>query len=295
MDTQAHLKKQANPPGLVRALLKLMRPKQWVKNGFVWAPLLFSGLVTQWDAVASTLIGFAFFCLSASIVYVLNDIVDLDADRLHPQKSKKRPLAAGWLKLWQAKTLLGVLFTGWLTVFLFDVHLGGTLSFYLILNVLYAFKLKKIPVVDIFTIAIGFVLRVYAGAVVLSVPLSSWMFVSTLCLALFLASIKRRQEIRSTGSQARESLGQYSLELVNTYAQISATGALLFYSLFVITSREQLVVTVPLVIFGMFRYWFLVSQREQGESPTDTLLADIPLLLSVFGWLGLCIYLITFA
>jgi decaprenyl-phosphate phosphoribosyltransferase len=159
---------------------------------------------------------------------------------------------------------------------------------YLVLNVAYTFVLKHQPVVDIFTIAIGFVLRVYAGAMALSVPVSSWMFVTTLCLALYLAAVKRRQELGQSGSEGRKVLEKYSVGLVDRYAEMSATGALVFYSMFVMSAKPQLVITVPLVLFGLFRYWFVVEQLDGGESPTDALLADWQLLLTVVLWIGAC-------
>lgn len=158
---------------------------------------------------------------------------------------------------------------------------------YLLLNLAYTFVLKHQPVVDIFTIAIGFVLRVYAGAMALAVPVSSWMFVTTLCLALYLAAVKRRQELSQSGSEGRQVLEKYSLGLIDRYAEMAATGALVFYSMFVMSSRPELVATVPLVLFGLFRYWYVVEQGG-GESPTDALLADWQLLVCVLLWVAVC-------
>jgi 4-hydroxybenzoate polyprenyltransferase len=159
---------------------------------------------------------------------------------------------------------------------------------YLLLNLAYTFVLKHQPVVDIFTIAIGFVLRVYAGSVALGVQLSEWMFVTTLCLALFLASVKRRQELSQSGIDGRKVLEKYSISLVDRYAEMSATGALVFYSLFVMSARPQMIVSIPLVLFGLFRYWYVVEELDSGESPTDALLTDWPLLLTVVSWIGVC-------
>jgi len=159
---------------------------------------------------------------------------------------------------------------------------------YVILNLAYTFVLKHQPVVDIFTIAIGFVLRVYAGAMALGVPVSSWMFITTLCLALYLAAIKRRQELAQSGAEGRKVLERYSVSLVNRYAEMSATGALLFYSMFVMSTRPELVITVPLVLFGLFRYWFVVEALDGGESPTDALFTDWQLMLTVLLWVAAC-------
>ena len=161
---------------------------------------------------------------------------------------------------------------------------------YLALNVLYSFILKHQPVIDIFSIAVGFVLRVYAGAMALEVPVSSWMFVTTLCLALYLASMKRRQELAMSDGEARKVLQQYTVSLADRYAEISATGALLFYSLFVMNARPEMVLTIPFVLFGLFRYWFVVEALDSGESPTDALLSDWQLLLTVFVWVAVSLW-----
>lgn len=267
-----------------------MRPKQWIKNGFVLAPLIFAGVFLNIGAISQSLIAMALFCLASSATYIINDIHDIEGDRLHPKKSKSRPLAAGIVSVPAALVLLallyGLLILGWfLTPKVVLVIVG-----YMLLNLAYTFFLKHQPVVDIFTIAIGFVLRVYAGAMAIAVPLSSWMFVTTLCLALYLAAVKRRQELSQTGTQSRKVLEKYSIALVDRYAEISATGALLFYSLFVMSAKPELVITVPLVLFGLFRYWYVVEKLDGGESPTDALLADWPLLLTITLWVVACIW-----
>ena len=160
---------------------------------------------------------------------------------------------------------------------------------YLALNVAYTFVLKDQPVADIFSIAVGFVLRVYAGAAAISVPLSSWMAITTLCLALYLASIKRRQELALVGPDSRKVLHHYSPELIDRYAEMSAVGALIFYSLFVMSSAPALTPTIPVVIFGLFRYWYVVDKLEGGESPTDVVLSDVPLALAILIWGAVCI------
>lgn len=159
---------------------------------------------------------------------------------------------------------------------------------YVLLNLAYTFVLKHQPVVDIFTIAIGFVLRVYAGATALDVPVSSWMFITTLCLALYLAAVKRRQELGQSGIEARQVLEKYSVSLVERYAEMSATGALLFYSMFVMSVKPELIITIPLVLFGLFRYWYVVEVLDGGESPTDALMADWQLLFTVVLWVAAC-------
>lgn len=273
-------------------LFALMRPRQWIKNAFVFAPLLFAGEFLNGFLVFSSLFAAILFCFASSATYIVNDIHDIDRDRCHPKKSKSRPLAAGIVSIPQAFILLAILYSmlglGWF--FLPQVLL--VILGYLGLNLAYTFVLKHQPVIDIFIIAIGFVLRVYAGAVALSVPVSSWMFVTTLCLALYLAAVKRRQELKSSGSEGREVLRHYSVALIDRYAEMSATGALLFYSLFVISARPDMVITIPLVLYGLFRYWYVVETLGGGESPTDALLADWQLLAVAAIWVLACAWAI---
>lgn len=267
-------------------LVKLMRPKQWVKNGFVLAPLIFSGMFLVASSVLDALLAMLLFSLASSITYIINDYHDIEHDRKHPVKSKKRPLASGQVSKFHALVLLCVLCGVLLLGYFQQPSVVLVILAYLILNLAYTFYLKHQPVIDIFTIAIGFVLRVYAGAVALSVPVSSWMFVTTLCLALYLAAVKRRQELTQNSREGREVLEHYSVSLVDRYAEMSATGALLFYSLFVMTARPEMVITIPFVLYGLFRYWFVVESLDGGESPTDALLSDWQLMLTVLIWVG---------
>lgn len=273
----------------LRGLIVLMRPRHWIKNGFVLGPLLFSGTFIYTSAIGQALLAFTLFCLASSATYIVNDIRDIEHDRHHPKKSRTRPLAAGTVPIPMAITLLillyGLLVWGWFIA----PSVMKVIIAYLLLNVAYTFFLKHQPVVDIFTIAIGFVLRVYAGAVALAVPLSHWMFVTTLCLALYLAAVKRRQELRQNSVEGRDVLKKYSVALIDRYAGMTATGALIFYSLFVTSAKPQLIMTVPLVLFGLFRYWYVVEEREEVESPTEALLVDWQLLVTVALWAGCCI------
>ena len=284
---------QANAAGKplgeqVRDIVKLIRVKQWVKNGFVLAPLLFTSKFTDTTSVRSAVIAFVLFCLASSITYVINDLKDVDKDRLHPKKSKSRPLAAGTVSRSLAFVILAGLCTILMAGFFLAPKVMAVIVGYLTLNLAYTFVLKHQPVIDIFTIAIGFVLRVLAGAVALNAPVSGWMFVTTLCLALYLAAIKRSQELSQRGTEGREVLTKYTKALVDKYAEMSATCALVFYSMFVMASRPELIVTVPLVLFGLFRYWYVVDILDGGESPTDALLADFPLLLTIVAWCAAC-------
>lgn len=271
-------------PARIKGLVALMRPRQWVKNAFVFAPLVFAGEFLKLQSIQSVALAALIFCVASSATYVLNDLHDIDRDRRHPTKSKSRPLASGLVSVPMARILLLVLYSVLLATWFVMPTVMYVVYGYLLLNLAYTFVLKHQPVIDIFTIAIGFVLRVYAGAMALSVPVSSWMFVTTLCLALYLAAVKRRQELASNGSESREVLQHYTPALIDRYAEMSATGALLFYSLFVMTARPEMVMTIPLVLYGLYRYWFIVESKDGGESPTDALLGDWQLLLTVFIW-----------
>lgn len=271
-----------------QAIIQLMRPKQWVKNGFVLAPLLFSGSFINPLALSHSLLAVVLFCIASSATYIINDLHDIEHDRRHPKKSKSRPLAAGNVSIFAALFLVAVLYAVLLWGWFVTPNVVWVIVAYLVLNLAYTFVLKHQPVVDIFTIAIGFVLRVYAGAMALDVPVSSWMFITTLCLALYLGAVKRRQELSQSGIEGRKVLEKYTVSLIDRYAEMSATGALLFYSMFVMSAKPELVITVPLVLFGVFRYWFVVEALDGGESPTDALLADWPLLLTVVLWVATC-------
>ena len=274
----------------IPAIIRLLRPKQWIKNVFVLAPLLFTGQFTDASLLIVSLQAFALFCVASSATYIVNDYRDIESDRKHPEKARKRPLASGEVSKQQALVILALLLLVLLASSFFHTQLMMVIGGYLLLTLAYSFGLKHQPVIDIFVIAIGFVLRVYAGAVALDVPVSSWMFVTTLCLALFLGTIKRRQELLTTEGDARKVLGFYSVSLVDRYAEISATGALLFYSLFVISTRPELDISIPLVLYGLFRYWFLVETQKEGESPTDVLFRDWHLQVTIVAWVGICFW-----
>jgi decaprenyl-phosphate phosphoribosyltransferase len=274
-------------------LIKLMRPKQWVKNGFVLAPLLFTGELLNASAVWQTVLAALFFCIASSATYIVNDLHDIELDRCHPKKSKSRPLASGIVTPRAAIILLALLYFVLLMGFYLMPKVLLVIAAYLLLNLAYTFFLKHQPVIDIFTIAIGFVLRVIAGSMALGVDASAWMCVTTLCLALYLAAIKRRQELANSGVDGRTVLKSYTVKLVDRYAEMSATGALLFYSMFVMSTRPALVITIPLVLYGLFRYWYVVESLDGGESPTDALFADWQMLAVVVLWGAACAFVLT--
>jgi decaprenyl-phosphate phosphoribosyltransferase len=270
-------------------LLRLLRPRQWIKNTFVLAPLIFAREYSNAGSIRNAVIAFALFCIASAASYIVNDLHDVESDRLHPIKRNRRPLAAGTVSPQAALITLGILYCLLMAGWLWSPRAMIPICGYLLLNLAYTWWLKDQPVLDIFSIAIGFVLRVYVGAEALAVPLSSWMAITTLCLALYLAAVKRRQELASTGTVSRAVLQHYTPALVDRYAEMSATGALVFYSLFVISTNPRLTVTIPLVLFGLFRYWYVVEARDGGESPTDVVLTDWPMAIVVVLWIGACV------
>jgi decaprenyl-phosphate phosphoribosyltransferase len=270
------------------AVIRLLRPRQWIKNSFVLAPLIFSGTFIHLLAIERALLATALFCIASSATYVFNDLTDRAADAAHPTKSRTRPIASGEITPAQAQMVLLGLYALIAAFALWSVKSTGVAVAYVLLNAAYTVKLKHIPVVDIFALAGGFVLRVFCGAVAIGVPLSLWMLITTLCLALYLAAVKRRDELVATGGSARSVLRLYTVRLLDRYAEMSALSAVVFYGLFVITVRPGLAITVPLVLFGLFRYWYIAESGTASESPTDAVWADIPLIATVLGWGALC-------
>lgn len=272
-------------PSKIKMYFQLLRLQQWIKNIFVFAPLIFSGSFMHGEAVQNALLATLLFCLVSSAVYIINDIHDRQRDALHPAKRRTRPLAYGGLSIPQAFVVVAVLWIGaGGLAMLLSVQVTLVLLAYFTLAMAYTFWLKNQPVLDIFTIALGFVFRIYAGAVAIDVMVSPWMFVTTLSLALYLAAIKRRQELRHTGDSARRVLSHYTESIMQRFAEISATSALVFYSLFVVSERPELIVTIPVVLYGFFRYWYVVEVYDAGESPADVLLRDWQMTVTVLLW-----------
>ncbi|ENH9681172.1 TPA: decaprenyl-phosphate phosphoribosyltransferase [Enterobacter asburiae] len=274
----------------VTPYIKLIRVKQWVKNSFVLSAIIFSSSFLDTSLIVKSVFALVMFCIASSCVYIVNDVKDIEKDRLHHKKSVTRPLASGEITIKNACVLLSVMYSILLLMSTYMPSVGLVILCYILLNFAYTYYLKEIPVIDIFCVASGFVLRVYAGALAISVDMSSWMFITTLCLALYLASIKRRQELLKNGDSGRDILKKYTVELVSRYAEMSALGALIFYSLYAVSERPNLSVTIPIVIFGLFRYWYIVETLDGGESPTDSLYSDAPLILTVVLWVVVCLF-----
>ncbi len=274
----------------LRGALQLLRLTHWIKNVILFMPMVFSGLFLNISAQLDSLLAFVFFSLAASLVYAINDLADVERDRLHPIKRLKRPIAAGVISKQEALAIAIILALASLSSVFFSLKFFFVLMAYIALNIAYSAYLKHQPVLDVFSVSAGFVLRVYAGAVAIDVKLSSWMFITTLSLALYLASIKRLQEMQLQGSEGRQVLKKYSVKIVERYADVAAVSAILFYSLYCFSEHPNLIVTIPLVLFGIFRYWYLVDAESQGESPVDVLYGDVPMILVVLLWAALVVY-----
>ena len=273
-----------------------LRPGQWTKNLLVFAGLVFGGRLLDADAVAAAAIAFAVFCALSSAGYLFNDIRDREADRRHPLK-QSRPIASGQFSISAALTLAGVLAAVALSV---AAAISPPLAFvaaaYAVLLALYSVLLKNLVIIDVLTIAGGFVLRAIAGAVAVRVPFSAWLLVCTTLLALFLGLSKRRHELELLGEGAidhRRILHEYSPYLLDQMIAVVTASTLIAYTFYSISAETaarlgtpRLGLTIPFVLYGIFRYLYLVHQKHGGGSPAAMLLTDRPLLACVAVWVA---------
>ncbi|HET6272526.1 MAG TPA: decaprenyl-phosphate phosphoribosyltransferase [Bacteroidota bacterium] len=287
----------------IRSYLKLIRPKQWLKNFFIFAPLIFAKELFQEKPLLATLEAFFAFCFTASAVYIINDIADIDADRAHPEK-RHRPLAARAMPLAHAYGLIIVLL-GLVVVlalqarFQFVVCLGA----YFVMNLAYSFKLKEVVLLDVFIIATGFMLRVLGGAYAIDVEVSSWIVLCTLFVSLFLGFAKRRGEIllnqEIAPSTERTVLFHYRVEFIDQMLTIAAAGTVISYALYTVAPRtlelfgtDKVIYTTMFVIYGIFRYLYLIHTTNSTENPTNAVTADLPILATGILWILCCVLLI---
>lgn len=278
---------------MLSALIKTMRPRQWTKNIFVFAALVFDKQLLNPDSFLRTLAGFALFCLISSSVYIFNDIADVEADRKHPEK-KKRPIPSGKLPIrtaWIAGIVL-VIFTFAASYFLapgFEV----VVVVYFLLNIAYTKWLKHIPILDVLIIAAGFVLRVHAGVTLISVErFSPWLYVVMTLLSLFLGFGKRRAELallaHGAGSH-RKVLDGYTLPLIDQYIMIVSATTIVSYSLYTFSApnvpdSHSMMLTIPFVVYAIFRYLYLVQVKQSGGAPEEILLTDRPFQIAMILW-----------
>lgn len=287
----------------MKTYFKLFRISQWIKNLFVFVPLLFSMHLFQEHYFLPALKAFLTFCFASSIVYIINDIVDREADRAHPEK-KFRPIASGKVSVKLAISLAGVLFSlVVLLLFTFNQTFNFAVGGFLLLNILYSFWFKHIVILDVFSIAAGFSIRVLAGAFAINVEISSWLILTTMFISLFLGVMKRHSELSvsvvTTNSSTRKVLDDYTLDFANQMATVAAAGVIICYALYTVASRtvhifgtENLIYTTPFVVFGIFRYMFLVYKFDKGENTTRIMVTDLPMILTVISYIAVTISII---
>jgi len=279
-----------------------MRPGQWIKNLFIFAGLIFSGNLFHPEVLIRVGNGFILFSLVASSIYIFNDIIDLEYDRAHPEK-KYRPLAAGLLSVPAAYAGAIVLAAaGLIGALTLDQVFFAILLSYLIINFAYTIKIKKMVILDIMCIASGFVLRVLAGTELAEVLPSDWLILCTIMLSLFLGFSKRRHELVVTGTDAlshRKVLGEYSLSFLDQMIAVATACTVMSYALYTVSPQtvsrfgtRNLVFSIPFVIYGIYRYLYLIHQKNMGGNPTRELVSDLPLLINALLWALLVVLII---
>ena len=273
----------------MKEYFKLFRLHQWIKNVFIFVPLVFSKNLFNYDLLFIVIAGFFEFCFASSVVYVINDIIDIESDREHPVK-RERPLPSGKISKKSAiysAVILSVIILIFLPFFnfTFDIFLIS----YIILNVFYSFKLKNIVIIDIFSIAAGFMIRIISGAVVINVEISSWLILTTMFISLFLGVMKRRSELALVENKSsRKVLAEYSITFSDQMTTVAAAGVIICYALYSVASRtisvfgtDKLIFTTPFVVFGIFRYMYLVYMNSQGENTSKILVSDLPMIFNI--------------
>ena len=285
-------------------VLDLLRVKQWVKNGFIFMPLVFSGRLRCFQDLVQVSFVFITFCFLSSAVYIFNDIKDRKSDNLHPEK-KARPLAKGVIDIKSAAVMMLLL----LGMALFMAHMAGgkvflTALLYLILHVFYTLALKATVILDVIAIALGFELRVWAGAVILGILPSIWLQLCVFLLALFLGFIKRRHEKLSLYERAAEHRGvlvHYTPYFLDQMIMISATLCIITYGLYVLsadvvkkTGQAYMAYTIPFVVYGIFRYLYIVHVKKRGGDPGEILMSDGPFILNLALWISSAVMILYF-
>ena len=278
---------------MITALIKSMRPRQWPKNVFVFVPLFFDRKLTDPESLLRTLGAFVFFCLMSSAVYMMNDLVDMEKDRQHPTK-KYRPLPAGEL-IPTVAVIAAVVFALVSLVggYLLSPILALILLIYLALQIAYTWWLKNVVLVDVLVVASGFILRIGAGVAVIEVErFSPWLYVFSGFLALFLVLGKRRHELVLLGKEGanhRSILSEYNIDLIDRMLGIVTTGAVVAYSLYTflaegLPANHAMMLTIPFVLYAIFRWLYLIHVRHEGGAPEEIVLRDRPLQVDIILW-----------
>lgn len=274
----------------LKGFIQLLRPKQWIKNLFIFAPLLFSRNIDKLPYVIAAAYAFSCFCMTSSTVYIFNDMLDVENDRQHPRKSK-RPLAAGVISKREAQGLMVLMLPAVIILsFMLNFSFGIIVLMYLMNNLLYTLYVKHMVILDVMSIALGFILRVAGGALAISVLISPWLLLCTFLLALFLGFSKRRNELvvlQETAQSHRMILEHYSLDFIDNMLSIVTASTLISYSLYTFFASEDkyTMITILFVLYGIFRYQYLIYNKKLGESPEELVLMDKPLLINILLWI----------
>ncbi len=279
---------------ILKHILLSMRPEQWIKNFFVFTALLFSKNLLNPSKDIEAIIGFIIFCMVTGCAYMVNDLVDLEKDKLHPVKSR-RPLASGKLKKETAvKIIVLVCLASLSFAFYRNILFGFIVLAYFLLNIGYSIYLKNIVIIDVVSIAAGFVLRVLGGAVIISVVASQWLILCTILLSLFLGFSKRRHELillEDSATSHRRVLEHYSPYFLDQMIAVVTASTLICYALYTMSrdtveklGTSKLIYTIPFVLYGIFRYLYLVHQKEEGGSPTEIMFTDKPMIINLCLW-----------
>ena len=285
-------------------IVKSLRPQQWIKNLFIFAPLIFSQNILNLSLLLKTSAAFGLFCMISGSCYILNDLQDIEEDKRHPLKAM-RPLASGRLtKKIAVVFIIVIALSSSILAFLLGRYFFYILLAYFFMQVAYSVRLKHVVILDVFIVAAGFFLRVIAGGLVIDVYISPWLLICTFLLALFLALGKRRHEIVILDKGAenhRPILGEYSPYLLDQMIAVVTASIVVSYCLYTISAEtvtkfgtKKLVYTVPFVLYGIFRYLYLIHQKAEGGSPEMLIIKDKPLLIAIFLWIfsaSLIIYL----
>jgi 4-hydroxybenzoate polyprenyltransferase len=291
-------------PGLAPTV-RLIRPKQWTKNAFVFAPLIFARELFESSQELLALRAFAAFCAMASAVYVMNDLSDVAADRAHPVK-KSRPIAAGIVSVPQALLIIaGLLVLSAVAAWGMDPRFITVLTAYAVINIAYSIRLKEVLLLDVFIVAAGFMLRVLGGAYAIGVSVSSWIVLCSLFISLFLGFAKRRGEMvlfqASSAPPERKVLRLYTIEYIDQILTIAAAGAVISYAMYTVAPRtmevfhtDKLIYTTVFVVFGIFRYLYLIHTTSTTENPTAVVTSDLPVIFTILFWVASCVALIYF-
>lgn len=274
------------------SLLKTMRPKQWPKNVFIFTALVFVEELFTPVPLLKTIAAFVLFCLMSSAVYLINDVVDIEKDRQHPTK-RLRPLPSGQLKP-SVAIAAGVLIplVALPLSFLLNLYFGFVALAYFLTMTVYSFVFKNIVILDVLTVAAGFVLRAVAGAVVISVPISPWLYVCTTLVALFIGFGRRRHELillAGNANEHRASLSEYSLPLLDQMTAVVTSATIIAYSLYTFSApnlppNHAMMLTIPFVLYGLFRYLYLIHVENKGGTPEEIFLSDLPMMIALGLW-----------